>query len=357
MDCKRIICDVLIVGAGPAGGSAAYEATSKGLNVVILDKKKEVGVPVQCAEYIPSQLVREVNPPDCILVQGVEGMETHIPDGQTVVTKAPGFIINRDHFDKYLVERAIHKGARLYLKAKASSYDGKTVSVKGRDANLEIVPKIIIGADGPLSTVGTWIGVVNQEFIQASQYVMPLKESKKHTGVYFARDIPGGYGWVFPKGDVANVGVGVDTRFGAKPRMALNAFVGRLIKEGTIAPGVIKRTGGLIPVGGLLKLNERNVVLAGDAGGLVHPITGAGVASAVLSGKLAGSFTWHAIVEDDLRFLDEYRLECGQLFFDIFDHAHQKKSLLEKYWQRETRDLSEALRWGWVAFEEYYNRD
>lgn len=353
---KRINCDLLVVGAGPAGGSAAHEAASNGLDVVIVEKRKEVGVPIQCAEYIPNQLVREVNPPDHVLVQKVEGMCTHLPDGEIITTKVPGFIINRDEFDKYLVWRAINKGARLYLETKAISYDGRIVLAKRGNTLLDILPRVIIGADGPLSTIGRWIGSINQEFIQAVQYVMPLKERKDHTEVYFSCEIPGGYGWVFPKRGMANVGVGVNPRFGVRPRTALNAFVRQLIKEKIIAQGVMKRTGGLIPVGGLLKLNEKNVVLTGDAGGLAHPITGAGVANAVLSGKLAGGFASQAILKDDLGFLGEYEDECREFFFDIFAHAHKKKSLLERYWRKaDVYELSSALKWGWVAFPEYYS--
>jgi len=354
MDCKRIDCDVLVVGAGPAGGSAAFEVASKGLDVVILEKGREVGLPVQCAEYIPSQLVREVNLPAQIKIQKIEAMQTHLPDGEVVTNRAPGFIINREQFDKYLIQRATSKGARLFLETKAVSYDGRVVLARTRGRSLRIVPEIIIGADGPLSTVGSWIKSTNQEFIQAAQYVMPLRERKTHTQVYFSQDISGGYGWVFPKGNVANVGLGVNPGLGRRPKAALDSFVSRLVGEGVVEPEALKRTGGLIPTNGLLKLCEKNVVLVGDAGGLVHPITGAGIASAVLSGKLAGEFAWRAAAEDDMRLLAEYELECREFFFDIFAHAHQKKNLLEEYWQRGADDLSDALKWGWVAFKEYY---
>jgi len=354
MACARIDCDVLVVGAGPAGGSAAFETASKGLDVVILEKRRQVGLPVRCAEYIPSQLVREVNLPAHIKIQKIEAMQAHMPDGEVVTTRSPGFIIDRDQFDKYLVQRATSKGARLFLETKAVSYDGRTVLARIRGRALRISPKIIIGADGPLSTIGSWIKSTNREFIQAAQYVMRLREKKTHTQVYFSQDIPGGYGWVFPKGDVANVGIGVDPGLGKRPKAALDSFVSRLVGEGVVEPEVLKKTGGLIPSGGLLKLCRKNIALAGDAGGLVHPITGAGIASAVSSGKLAGGFAWRAIAEDDIRLLAEYELECSEFFFDIFAAARAKKTLLKEYWQRGTHDLCEALKWGWVAFREYY---
>lgn len=359
MDCKRIDCDILIVGAGPAGGSAAYEAASKGLNVVILEKRYNIGLPVQCAEYIPSQLVREIDLPSYIRAQKIECMQTHMPDGQVIASKAQGFIIHRDRLDKYLVEKAINKGARLYLEAKAISYDRGVVLARQGNTLLDIAPKIIIGADGPLSTVGSWMESINQEFMQAAQYVMPLRERENSiSSVYFSSDIPGGYGWVFPKQDVANVGVGVNPGLGVMPGQALASFTRRLVAEGVVESRIIKRTGGLIPVGGLLQLHDgKNIILVGDAGGLVHPITGAGIASAVLSGKLAAGFAWHALVENDLRLLAEYELECNEFFFDAFDLAHQKRKLLEEYWQRGSYELSEALKWGWIAFEEYYKNE
>jgi len=86
--------------------------------------------------------------------------------------------------------------------------------------------------------------------------------------------IPAGYGWIFPKDKVANVGLGLDPSFGVDVISALKRFVQELVQEGFIENGVLKRTGGWIPADGLLEVLRGKVMLVGDAGGFCHPITG-----------------------------------------------------------------------------------
>lgn len=231
MSSLNVSCDVLVIGAGLDGGSAAFETAVKGLGVIILEKKREVGRPVRCAEYIPLQVLHEISFPTAVLVQRIEEMVTHLPDGKKVVVKSPGLIINRDELDRYLIYKATERGANLYLETRAISYDGRYVLAKRGDDLISISSRVIIGADGPLSTVGKWMGVVNKEFIKTAQYVMSLKEKKNATEVYFSKNIPGGYGWVFPKLEVANVGVGVNSKLGITAKQALEYFTKRLLKK------------------------------------------------------------------------------------------------------------------------------
>ena len=121
---------------------------------------------------------------------------------------------------------------------------------------------------------------------------MPLVLPHDATDIYLSADYRGGYGWLFPKGAVANIGIGVclDQRQTLKPM--LKALLDRLAAERRIGTRATDLTGGAIPVGGRLRaighLGQTAVLLAGDAAGLTNPVTGAGIASAVQSGTLAG---------------------------------------------------------------------
>ena len=112
---KSITCDVLIIGAGPAGSSAAISAAKNGLDVIVVERRAEIGVPVQCAEYIPAPLVGQLNLGTGFVVQRVSKMRTILPNGSTTDMAAPGYMIHRDHFDQALAREARNHGAKFLL--------------------------------------------------------------------------------------------------------------------------------------------------------------------------------------------------------------------------------------------------
>ena len=140
--------------------------------------------------------------------------------------------------------------------------------------------------------MGQAIGLVNAELVETRQVTVPLNAAHDATDIFLSADIPGGYAWLFPKGGVANLGLGVAPAHRAKLKPLLEALRQRLIAEGRIGTDILGHTGGAIPVGGMTgahgMLGERVALLAGDAAGLVNPVTGAGIPAAVISGRMAG---------------------------------------------------------------------
>ncbi len=348
-------CDILIIGAGPAGSSAALKAAQEGAKVILIEQKKEIGVPVQCAEYIPIQLTTTIGLRDDLLIQEIHAMRTYLPDGEVVVTESLGYITDRDRFDRYLAEKAEAAGAEIRKNCKAIGFDGKRVEVDENGNRYHLEPKIIIGADGPKSTVGRWIGAENKEFVSAKQYIMPLILEMDYTEVYFRDYIYGGYGWVFPKGNKANVGIGVDIKTKLEPSEILDRFVDELVRLGKIEEKILNETGGLIPVGGIIGLRKNNILLCGDAAGQCNPITGAGISNAVLCGSLAGEISAKAVIGDNLDILSEYDDAVEELVAHSINHAVEKRRHLQQHWGKDT--LSKALRSCWIAFEGYYGEN
>lgn len=359
-------CDILIIGAGPAGSSAALKAAQEGARAILIEQKKEIGVPVQCAEYIPVQLTTNIGLRDDLLVQEIHFMRTHLPNGEFKETESIGYITDRDRFDQHLAEIAEKAGAEVrknckaeiplnppLIKGEIGGLSGVEVIEGGKRYSIET--KIIIGADGPKSTVGRWIGAENKEFVSAKQYIMPLRFEMDYTEVYFRDYIHGGYGWVFPKGNKANVGIGVDISFGLEPSEALDKFVDELFKTGKIENKILSETGGLIPVGGIVGTREDNILLCGDAAGQCNPITGAGISNAVLCGGMAGEIAAKAIMDDNLNILIEYDEAVEELVAHSINHAVEKRRFLQQHWGRDT--LSEALKTCWIAFEGYYRNE
>lgn len=347
------IYDILVVGAGPAGASAAAAAARQNLRVLMLERRKVVGLPVQCAEYIPALLVGELNLGRNYIVQPVRGMKTFLAGREVKETLSPGFIINREKFDQTLVQAACDSGAQIMLMTKAVSQNGDDVIIKTKGSPAaKIKAKIIIGADGPLSTVAKWIGAANHNLIRALQVRVPLKHRLEFTEVYFDKDFYGGYAWLFPKGDQANLGLGIKKKGRRPPPLArlLKGFTSQCAAAGKIAATPAGLVSGCIPAGPVAKIVHDNVLLVGDAAGHTHPVTGAGIFPAVTAGRMAGTWAARALAANDLNVLSRYETEYRDLFGDSMQRAVSRRQLMESQWD----NLDNILKNCWVAFKEYY---
>ncbi len=204
-------CDVLVVGSGPAGSTAARFAAQKGVKVILLERREIVGLPVRCAEYVPLPVSRYVNlKASGILAQPVRSMQTYVEGELVNEMTAPGLMIHRDRLDRKLADLAVEAGAELKTGFQARVMTDGKVTARGKDGPVTISSRIIIGADGPSSQVGRWMGNGPGKYLIAAQIRVPLNRPLDHTRVYFRPYLFGGYGWLFPKGDRANLGVGID---------------------------------------------------------------------------------------------------------------------------------------------------
>ena len=348
--------DIVVVGAGPAGSSAALAAAGRGLRVTMIERRDVVGRPVRCAEYIPKPLLGEVNLENGFVVQPVRGMRTFIPGTEVKETLSPGFIIMRDLFDQGLARKAAGAGAEILLSTRVLSRNGNSILLKERGGPCsKIEASVIIGADGPHSTVGAWIGSVNQNLIPAIQVRVPLARPMEWTEVYFDKEIYAGYGWLFPKGGEANVGLGIKPGHSnsGRIRKLLERFVDQRAREGKIRKEILGWMAGWIPAEPPRKVTRENILLAGDAAGQTHPITGAGVAQAVICGGMAGKWAAEAVEKGDLKLLNQYDDEWRDLFGDTLKRAFQRRLLMEREWG----SLEHIIKYCWVAFREYYMGD
>ena len=320
----------------------------------MVERRDTIGVPVQCDEFIPAPLLGGIDPARDFVVQSVCGMETILPDGGTEFMRAPGLMIRRDLFDQTLVRAAEEEGARFLASTRVLRREEGEVVIRGKGQAVEerVAAKVIIGADGPCSTVGRWIGSENRNLIPAVQWRVPLTSPMEHTEVHFHVEFYGGYGWLFPAGREANVGLGRKRKSGHDEAIGkvLERFVSRLAEEGKIESRPIMTTAGWIPAEPVRKVTKGNVLLVGDAAGHTHPITGAGVSQAVIGGRMAGKWAARAVENGDLSLLGEYEEEWRELFGDAQERAHRRRKALEDNWGH----LETAVQSSWIAFREYY---
>ena len=346
--------DALVVGLGPAGASAAAVLARSGVSVLAVDRKAEAGHPVQCAEFVPAVIGAEVAALSAVAVQPIDHMLTFVEtDGPDEMPNFPGQMIDRRAFDARLVAQARRAGAdsRFGTIVRAINSDG-TVDL-GHDS---VRPRLLVAADGPRSIVGAAIGQQNMALVETRQIRVALRDAHSATDIFLSADIPGGYGWLFPIGDHANLGLGVRPEDRGELKPLLDALHARLIAEGRVGAEILCHTGGAIPVGGMVnpvgQIGKAAVLLAGDAAGLTNPVTGAGINSAAISGRMAGEAgrDWLA---GDADALDDYREELGFLFGSALDRAKRRRAAVLATYQRggpSRRDLRD----GWIAYPEYW---
>lgn len=353
LDCPTLACDVLVVGLGPAGASAARAAAKAGARVVAVDRREVPGLPVQCAEFVPLSLGQEVPDLRESVVQPIDAMDTFTEGDGPRRDPLPGWIIDRARFDARLAASAAEAGAdcRFGVAITAVGPDGVDLADGTR-----LRPRVLVGADGPRSAVARAIGREIRVFAHTRQVTVPLLIPHRATDIFLSATMPGGYAWLFPKGDVANVGLGVDASARAHLRVLLEGLLAQLAREGRIAWDVLATTGGLIPAGGPLdpvgRLGEVDVLLAGDAAGLTNPITGAGIASAVISGRMAGEAAAARLAGDPAA-LGDYAEEIEALFGAALTRATRRRAAMMAAHAEHRLDHAELQR-AWIAFEDYW---
>ena len=348
--------DVLVVGLGPAGSRAAATAAAAGLSIVALDRRRAAGTPVQCAEFVPTPIERDVPDVRRVTAQKIARMLTFAGSESPQVSEdLRGFMIDRAAFDRMLAQEAARNGAECRYGEAVLAIDADGMVQTSAGANLR--PRVLIGADGPHSQIGAAIGEINRDLVETRQVTVPLVLPHDATDIFLKPDYRGGYGWLFPKGAVANVGVGVVSEARARLKPLLAALLDKLSQQRRIGTKSFALTGGAIPVGGRLRsvgwLGKTAVLLAGDAAGLTNPVTGAGIASAVQSGALAGRAAADWLAGESAA-LDDYQQELGDIFDAALGRAlRRRRALLARYadcGRPDGRALSES----WIASPYYW---
>jgi digeranylgeranylglycerophospholipid reductase len=314
--------DCIVVGAGPAGSMAAKTLAENGLEVLLLEKHPEIGVPVSCAEGIStSGLSRFVTPDTEWISAEVHRALLVSPSDESFTLHHPhaGYVLNRKIFDKRLAQKAASLGACVRLNScaldllnrKSGGFSGVRVLEEGKEK--EYQGKVIIGADGVESLVARWAGVdssLGLDRIESSaQYLLADVDVQPDCLEFYVGHsvVPGGYAWVFPKGgNTANVGLAIiPTRTTRKAKDLLDQFVRRRFSSAR----VVEFGMGAVPTfNRKMNLVKENVLLVGDAARVVDSLSGAGISNALLSGKLAGEVASRFIKsgESRLSFLKEY---------------------------------------------------
>jgi len=346
----KISIDVAVVGSGPSGSSAAKHCAERGLNVVIVEKKKQVGFPSHCAGYVSKLVAKYFRIRRACIQQKIEKIRTFFPSGRFTTTEMYGFIVERSLFDKFLCLQAIEKGANILINTEAVAIKPENneliVREIGKNKLIKIEARYIIGADGATSRVAKWIGVKQDKFAKCAQYELSgiSIETPKIAETYFSMEYaPHAYAWVYPTGKTsAKVGLGV---IKGNPFSYLNSFIKNKLKNAKIF-AIYK---GLIPLSALHeKIHEKNIILVGDAAGVTDPITGAGILSGIITGKLAAQ----AIAEENI---EKYETMVRRVLGKRLQRSLKKRKIFNEI--KSDKELERLLPRLWIAFNEFWREN
>ncbi|WP_198970688.1 geranylgeranyl diphosphate reductase [Xylophilus sp. ASV27] len=296
--------DVVVVGGGPAGATAAHDLARQGHSVLLLDRAGRVK---PCGGAIPPRLIKDFDIPDDLLVAKARSARMVAPSSKCVdIPIDNGFVgmVDREVFDEWLRERAAQAGAvRRIGSFERLTRDDDGVSVvhyAGRAERLKsgthpgrVRARSVIGADGACSRVAAEAipraDAVRYVFAYHEIVRAPAVKPEGYDGsrcdVYYqGRLSPDFYGWVFPHGDTLSIGTG-----SADKGFSLRTAVGQLrAAAGLSEASTLRREGAPLPMKPLPRWdNGRDVVLAGDAAGVVAPASGEGIYYAMAGGRLA----------------------------------------------------------------------
>ncbi|MBU3622535.1 geranylgeranyl diphosphate reductase [Polynucleobacter sp. AP-Latsch-80-C2] len=302
---SELIYDAVVIGGGPAGATAAHTLALKGMKILLLDKRGRIK---PCGGAIPPRLIKDFQIPDELLVARAKSARMVSPSGKAVdIPIENGFVgmVDRAQFDEWLRKRAVNAGAeredglfetltrenahvRIHYRSRGAR-DGDHGSIKS------VLAKSVIGADGAKSQVGRSAGVkgcAEANYVFAYHEIIktpkdsPSSFDASRCDVLYQQPVsPDFYGWVFPHGDTISIGTG-----SADKGFSLRNAVGKLRKDiGLEHAELVRHEGAPLPMKPLKKWDDgKQVVLAGDAAGVVAPASGEGIYYAMLGGQLAG---------------------------------------------------------------------
>ncbi len=368
--------DVVVVGGGPAGATAAHTLAQRGHSVLLLDRAGRIK---PCGGAIPPRLIKDYAIPDHLLVAKARSARMIAPSAHAVdIPIDNGFVgmVDRADFDEWLRVRAADAGAvrrigtfeKLSRDADGVSvvhYQARAHSQRGEGTPASVRARTIIGADGAKSQVARQAGVpgaVDTQYVFAYHEIVkapaikPAGYDGTRCDVYYQGKLsPDFYGWVFPHGETLSIGTG-----SADKGFSLRNAVGVLRDTSGLGQAeVLRREGAPLPMKPLKRWdNGRDVVLAGDAAGVVAPASGEGIYYAMYGGELAAHAVEKLLHTGEVKSLLLARKEFMKAHRTVFTVL----GIMQWFWYRsekrrerfvkicEDRDVQQ------LTFESYMNK-
>jgi len=376
--------DVVVAGGGPGGSSTAYYLAKQDVRVLVMDKCSFPREKI-CGDGVAPRAVRNLYRMG--LQERLDGqfnkfhgfrfagagkalVETLIPP--TPRFPDHGYIIRRIDLDKILIDYARENGAEVWEDCKVTAplvESGRVVGVKAvRDGKeIEVTAPVVVGADGPHSTLGGKMGLlVNDPLymgISIRQYFEGVTDIGDYLEVYPDKAVSPGSGWVFPvsRDGVANVGFGAMLYHMQRDKINLHKFFETLIHDTPFVAPKLKNAKPISPLRGALlrvglggsKVECPGMILVGDAASMTNPVSGEGITYALETGEMAaqhildsrfGGKGFHIDPDED-----SFRDKLVERYQHYFNHG-----ILSIKWGNRTSFMRPML--AFTSRNEYFRR-
>jgi digeranylgeranylglycerophospholipid reductase len=303
-----------VAGAGPGGLYAALEALKRGLSVYVFDKKTVVGAPVKCGEYFPvrremqsllpsaGEYMHVFDVPQTAINNTCKTLRMISPRGREYEFDFEAFVLDRTILEQHMAKEVEKLGGTIQLRTVVDLFREDGAISVGPSKGEGVRAKVVVAADGFPSKVAKSAGILTDDYMTPNniainyEYLMTgLSIDQSVTEMYMGTEFaPGGYGWIIPKGNrSANVGIGIRTPYSKKNdgRSYLKFFLDECplskskLEGGKPGPMIAD----VLPVDGPLpRTCSDQVIAVGDAAAMVMPTNGGGIATAMISGEIAG---------------------------------------------------------------------
>ncbi|WP_440953614.1 geranylgeranyl reductase family protein [Methanococcoides sp. FTZ1] len=308
-----MIYDVVVVGAGPTGSTAARYAASYGAKVLMIEEHASIGTPVECTGLLSTRAVAEcdIDPDDDFVLNSVRGAFVHSPNGTCLPIdggKTKAYVVSRKIFDRRLASMAVEEGTELLLKGRVTGMteeEGiRALSVMHMGKPTTIRTKMVIGADGVKSTIARHAGLGKVERVLSGiQVEAPYNsDNDDFVELFVGSRAPGFFAWTVPVNEkISRIGLAVEK---GNEHNAIDYLKEIISADPHICDRHSRSTldlvvGG-IPIGPLERTYTDGVLIAGDAAGQVKPTSGGGIYTGAACAKIAGEVAAKAALEGDV---------------------------------------------------------
>ncbi len=304
--------DVVVVGAGPVGATAARYAALNGASVLLIEEHASVGSPVGCTGLLSTRAISEcdVKPTSDVVLNSVRGAHVYSPNGNCLPIdggKTKAYVVSRKMFDRKLVAMAVDAGVDVSIRTRAIGLNRtnrlQELSVLQNGVPKIITANVIIGADGVRSNIAQMAGLGQvQKVLSGIQIEVPYSSNDTDfVELFMGSQAPGFFGWTVPVSDkISRIGLAVPTGNESHAVQYLNRLLNSNQEISTrCGGGALDIVYGGIPLGPLDKNVADGVLIVGDAAGQVKPTSGGGVYTGAACAKIAGEVAALAAIEED----------------------------------------------------------
>jgi len=303
--------DVVVVGAGPIGSTAARYAAKNGASVLMVEDHGSIGSPVGCTGLLSTRALSEcdVEPSETFVLNKVRGAFVHPMNGEELPidgkeTKA--YVVSRKIFDRTLANMAAKEGVEISLKTRATGIEKNIreqyVQITQEGVERKIRTKVIIAADGVRSNIAKIAGLGQVDKVLSGIQIEGAYQSHDTDFVelFVGSQAPGFFAWTVPVSEeISRIGIAIDAGQKSAQECLENLLKTNKHLSSRYNGGNLDIVMGGIPIGPLDNTYSDGVLIVGDAAGQVKPTSGGGIYTGAICAKIAGEVAAMAALEND----------------------------------------------------------